>query len=235
MLLVGRVQFILGARRMRRMLWHTARTKGHMQILSVSSLIALWTTAIAPRLLATLLLALMAATLLSACGGEDTPPPTATPPPTPVLPVIASPATTARAIGRVGASLFTPRFNHGAILLGSGRVLVSGGFTGTANNNFIAPFPLGLLQVYGPDTGAWSDLEPAAGPGLLYSSVSLADGGVLFVGLTEVESGVASMASIFDPAGDSWAPVPRPHCRSGQPTFGPAGGRPGPGRRRLGL
>ncbi len=101
--------------------------------------------------------------------------------------------------------------------MGSGRVLVSGGFTGTANNNFIAPFPLGLLQVYGPDTGAWSDLEPAAGPGLLYSSVSLADGGVLFVGLTEVESGVASMASIFDPAGDSWARVPGPTAARANP------------------
>ena len=101
--------------------------------------------------------------------------------------------------------------------MGGGRVLVSGGFTGTANNNVIAPFPLGLLQVYGPDTGAWSDLEPAAGPGLLYSSVSLADGGVLFVGLTEAESGVASMAGIFDPAGDSWAPVPGPTAARANP------------------
>ena len=42
---------------------------------------------------------------------------------------------------------------------------MGGGFTGVANNNFIAPFPLGLVQLYDPETGMWSIVEPLQGPG----------------------------------------------------------------------
>ena len=179
-----------------------------------------------------MLLALMAAAILAACAGESTPPEAATEPED-SLRQVAQPAVTPEPESGEDASvdestgssevdpaalgLGLPRFGHEAILLNSGDVLVSGGYTGIANNNVIAPQPIGLLQRYNRDTGVWSHIGPVEGPGILYSSVKLADGRVLFVGLRADAVGPESMVSVFDPATESWRPVPGPSVPRWQP------------------
>ena len=105
---------------------------------------------------------------------------------------------------------------HSAVPLVDGRVLVTGGFTGVANNNVIVPFPLGFTQVYDPETETWTFLEPLQGRSVLNSAAALGDGGVLIVGLGFDEE---SVASIFDPADDSWEPLPDPPARRGAPNI----------------
>ena len=109
-----------------------------------------------------------------------------------------------------------PTYLHRAVPLNDGRVLVTGGFTGVANNNFIAPFPLGFTQIYDPETEMWTLLEPLQGLSVLNSAVQLGDGRVLIVGLGFDEEGAAS---IFDPADDSWEPLPDPPASRGAPNI----------------
>ena len=176
-----------------------------MQILTGPLPIALWPVAFAPRLLAILLLALMAAALLPACG-SDPPTPTPTASPEKVVPADS-------AEFRLGV----PRFGHEVTLLRNGNVLASGGYTGIANNDFIASEPIGLLQVFSPETGLWSQIEPLVGPGLLYSSVALADGRVMFVGLSQEGNDIGSMASVFDPTVGFWEAVAGPSAARIEP------------------
>lgn len=105
---------------------------------------------------------------------------------------------------------------HSAVPLNDGRVLVTGGFTGVANNNVIVPFPLGFTQIYDPETETWTFLEPLQGRSVLNSAALLGDGQVLIVGLGFDEEGVAS---IFDPADDSWEPLPDPPASRGAPNI----------------
>ena len=49
----------------------------------------------------------------------------------------------------------SPRFGHSATLMDDGRVLVSGGFTGVADNGFISPIPINTFQIYDPETDSW--------------------------------------------------------------------------------
>ena len=109
-----------------------------------------------------------------------------------------------------------PIYLHSATPLNDGRVLVTGGFTGVANNNFIAPFPLGFTQIYDPETEWWTLLEPLQGLSVLNSAAQLGDGEVLIVGLGFDEEGAAS---IFDPADDSWEPLPDPPASRGAPNI----------------
>ena len=121
-----------------------------------------------------------------------------------------------RQVDVVTPTLVFPRFTHQAVLLNDGRVLVGGGFTGVANNNFIAPFPLGLVQLYDPETGMWSIVEPLQGPGVLYSAIELEDGRFLFTGLGGDDEG---MASLFDPASGSWTSLPGLSSQRGLPNL----------------
>ena len=119
----------------------------------------------------------------------------------------------------VTPDLAIPRFDHEALLLDDGRVLVGGGFTGIANNNVIVPFPLGLLQIFDPATGMWSMIEPMEGPGIMYSALRLADGRVLFVGLEGGEDQATGMASVFDPIAESWTPLSGSSSPRGVPSL----------------
>ena len=93
-------------------------------------------------------------------------------------------------------------FGHKALLLDDGRVPVSGGFNGAANNNVVIPFPVAYSQIYSPDTGLWKAVgglpteegDRATGPILQNSAVKLPDGSVLVFGIDfgddETSSGV---------------------------------------------
>ena len=104
--------------------------------------------------------------------------------------------------------LISPRYDHDAVLLDDGRVLLGGGFTGVANNNVIVPFPMGLVELYDPDTDVWTPLDPVEGPGYMYSLVKLTDGKVLALGVGESDDDAESMAALFDPATSLWSELP---------------------------
>ena len=104
-------------------------------------------------------------------------------------------------------------FGHKALLLDDGRVLVSGGFNGVANNNVVIPFPSAYSQIYSPDTGLWKAVgglpteegDRATGPILQNSAVKLPDGSVLVFGIDfgddETSSGVVYQ---LNQALDTW-------------------------------
>ena len=69
------------------------------------------------------------------------------------------------------------------MLLDDGRMLISGGYTGIANNNFIVPFPLDTVDVYDPGTGRWSAVPLVDQSSRLNRVLKLPDGTVLFVGV----------------------------------------------------
>ncbi len=114
-------------------------------------------------------------------------------------------------------NLATSRFGHDATLLDDGRVLVSGGWTGTANNNEIYPYPVVFSQIYDPETDTWT-LTDRIGPDnseelpgfLIYSPAArLSDGRIVSVALSkEAQSGnpddVTSAIAVFDLETDEW-------------------------------
>ncbi len=103
----------------------------------------------------------------------------------------------------VTPELALPLFDHQAILLDDGRVLVGSGFTGVANNDFIAPFPSPAVHVCDAFKEECTLLESLVSPGLMYSLVRLTDGTALAVGL-ESQDGSFGNASLFDPQTSSW-------------------------------
>ena len=103
--------------------------------------------------------------------------------------------------------LQVPLFEHDAVPLDDQRILVTGGFTGIANNNFIAPFPLSFVQIYDPEMGTWTFVDPVPGHSLMNSAIRMADDSVLIVGVGAAE-GDSTVTSVFDPADDSLELLP---------------------------
>lgn len=117
----------------------------------------------------------------------------------------------------IAPHLVSPRFSHDATLLDDGRVLVSGGWTGVANNNEIFPYPVVFSQIYDPGTDTWTftdrigseNLEELSGF-LIYSPATrLPDGRIVSVALSEeAQSGnpddVTSAIAVFDPDVVEW-------------------------------
>ena len=106
--------------------------------------------------------------------------------------------------------LLSPRFGHKATLLDDGRVLVTGGFTGVENNNVIA---VPVVKTYDFTTATWGfvgsfDGLSEAGPGLYASTVKLADGKVLALGITEEGEPIAGSMFVLEQGGDSWIELP---------------------------
>ena len=117
--------------------------------------------------------------------------------------------------------LATSRVDHKAFLLDDGRVLVTGGFTNMAINDFIAPFLIETATVYNPETGLWLLEDPISQveDGLsLHSAVKLQDGRILTVGLRREGEEIVGGAAAFDPAVGSWASLPPPSTPRGLPT-----------------
>ena len=124
-----------------------------------------------------------------------------------------------RQVGIVTPRLLSPRFGHRATLLDDGRVLVAGGFTGVANNNFISPEPVPVVQVFDFETATWGlvgsfDGRSAPGPGGFTSTVKLSDGNVLAIGLFEEGEYVFGSRVLLEQDADSWVQLPaRPLAR----------------------
>ena len=107
-----------------------------------------------------------------------------------------------------GPHLMMPLFSHGAVLLDDGRVLVTGGWVLTS-----------VDQIYDFSTATWSSVGPITedefaewfedGPGFLSSAVELTDGRVMAVGIGG-EDEIVGAAAVFDPALNSWMPLPSP-------------------------
>ena len=108
-------------------------------------------------------------------------------------------------------NLATSRFGHDATLLDDGRVLVSGGWTGTANNDFIVPFPAISSQIYDPATGIWTYTErfweeqtvEQLKLFIFMSASKLLDGRVVSVAIPTAEGDNGAIA-VFDPTTDGW-------------------------------
>ena len=117
--------------------------------------------------------------------------------------------------------LVAPRIQHDAVLLDDGRVFVTGGQTGFANNDTIVPFPFGFAQIYDTETGLWHLEDPISqienGLRFLHSAVKLQDGRVLSVGLVAADEDLAASAEVFDPALDSWTSLPAPPTTRAMP------------------
>lgn len=142
---------------------------------------------------------------------QNTPRPTPTPRPEPP----SQPEPTAQAAPQFpppteSDKATSPRFQHQAALLGDGRILISGGFSGVANNNEVVPLPLFDVQIYDPESGLWLWMAPQEEHAIITMSttVGLPDGRYMSVGLGASEGEFAGAASIFDTATQSWTLLP---------------------------
>lgn len=90
------------------------------------------------------------------------------------------------------ASMSIPRASHASARLPDGRVLVAGGWDGSA--------PTATAEVYDPRADAWTrvgDMTTARASGI---AVTLADGRVLMVGGGQGRLGNLASVEVFDPA-----------------------------------
>jgi N-acetylneuraminic acid mutarotase len=101
-------------------------------------------------------------------------------------------------------TLSTPRGNHTATLLDSGKVLVVGGYSTNGETN--------TAELYDPATNTWSPAASAPtasnspSAALLYSGKVLVTGGSVYSSSGTLSS--LQNAQEYDPATDTWAAVP---------------------------
>ena len=93
--------------------------------------------------------------------------------------------------------LTTARDYHTATLLSDGRVLVSGGYNGTA--------PLNSAELYDPATGAWTPTGPLVTQREYHTATLLPNGRVLVSGgYGGTSAGILASAELYDPATGTW-------------------------------
>jgi hypothetical protein len=100
----------------------------------------------------------------------------------------------------VTGSMNSPRTNHTATLLPSGKVLVAGGSNGTATE--------ASAEIYDPTSGTWTLAAPMTTPRQSQGSIALPNGTVLIVGgFNDASSAVVGVGTleVYDPASNTWA------------------------------
>jgi hypothetical protein len=102
-------------------------------------------------------------------------------------------------------SLATPRFNHSAILLPNGKVLVAGG-AHIFGKACPALDDADRAELYDPVTGQWSAAGRMTSPRAGHASTLLPNGNVLVAGVANGDScfGLGS-SEIYDPSTDRWS------------------------------
>jgi PKD repeat protein len=95
------------------------------------------------------------------------------------------------------ASLATARCTHTAVLLGNGKVLVSGGSNGSA---------LASCELYDPANDSWSPAGTLNFARFLHASLLTSNGNVVAIAGGNGGSPVSS-CEIYDPGSDSWIPL----------------------------
>jgi Protein of unknown function (DUF3443)/Kelch motif len=106
-----------------------------------------------------------------------------------------------------------PRFNHSAVLLDDGTVLVVGG-EATASPSATIPVPVH----YFPGSNFWGAVQPEKTPRYSDAVTKLADGEVLVAGGTNSSGSLLNTAETFNPSGSVWTVVTGtlPNAASGQ-------------------
>ncbi|HJZ56176.1 MAG TPA: kelch repeat-containing protein [Gemmataceae bacterium] len=101
-------------------------------------------------------------------------------------------------------SLAVARQNHTATLLPSGKVLVAGGATGSPNPTYEL-----ATALYDPTSGSWTPGGSLTTGREGHTATLLADGNVLVAGGSN-GGGLLTSCEVYDPAADTWSPVPSP-------------------------
>ncbi len=91
-------------------------------------------------------------------------------------------------------SMLVARYNASAALLPDGRVLVAGGYAGSATGA-----PISSAEIYDPATGMWTAAASMTSARAQHTATVLLDGRVLVAG------GTTTAAEIYDPATGNWS------------------------------
>lgn len=107
--------------------------------------------------------------------------------------------------------LAEPRQFHSATLLGDGRVLVAGGYTGALDGSGAG---VTRVEIVDPTTGGVTETTPMPSGRYIHGAARLPSGAVLVTGgfTADVE---LSTALVFDPKSASWSTVPAPADAAG--------------------
>jgi MYXO-CTERM domain-containing protein len=98
------------------------------------------------------------------------------------------------------ATLSTPRFYHAGGAIGGRIFVASGWLTGYALTN--------TAEVYDPVSDSWNDVAPFPTIGVVNPVDAVRDGKLLVLGGGTGEFTPGAQAYQYDPAGNSWAPLP---------------------------
>ncbi|MGQ0824224.1 MAG: Kelch repeat-containing protein [Actinomycetota bacterium] len=116
------------------------------------------------------------------------------------------------AAGTIADAPMPTTFRSGATLtaLADGRLLLVGGDDGRTS--------VAAVEMFDPETGAWSDLRSLAAARSYHAAALVADGRVLVVGGWGPDGPVAS-AELYDPVTDGWTTVASPARFREEPTL----------------
>ena len=99
-------------------------------------------------------------------------------------------------------ALHTTRWDHQAIVLADGRIMVVGGREQVFGGSYTS---LATAEIYDPAAGTWAVARPMGEPRFGHAAATLTDGRVLVVGgRNRDNSRNLQTAEIYDPATDRW-------------------------------